>query len=145
MVELKDFMIRLVSDPRVCQVIAIVVVEIPEAYDLLSTRDLSQNLQGYFATNWSHLWLPYKGTTNQIKVDNEAHMKHTLIELEGQNEPINFVNSILGNCFLETVHGCYVAHPSSLKPEKQSKLLHCTRTDEMIVIQYKQLAIVPLI
>jgi hypothetical protein len=74
--ELKDVMIRLASDPRVHQVIDIIVVDISEAYGLLLSRDWSQKLQGYFSTDWSHLWLPYKGRKNQIKVDNESHMKH---------------------------------------------------------------------
>jgi hypothetical protein len=76
-----------------------VVVDIPEAYGLLLSKDWSQKLQGYFATDWSHMWLPYKGRKNQIKVDNEAHMKHTITEMEGHNEPINFSHSVLGNCF----------------------------------------------
>jgi hypothetical protein len=46
--ELKDVMIRLASDPRVCQIIDIIVVDIPKAYGLLLSRDWSQKLQGYF-------------------------------------------------------------------------------------------------
>jgi hypothetical protein len=37
--ELKDVMIRLASDPRVHQVIDIIVVDIPEAYGFLLSRD----------------------------------------------------------------------------------------------------------
>ena len=76
--ELKDIMIRLASDPRVHQEINIIVVDIPKSYGLLLRRDWSAKLQGYFSTDWSHLWLPYKGNPNQIRVNNEAHMKHTV-------------------------------------------------------------------
>ena len=64
--ELKNIQIRLVSNPDVWQIIDIIVVDIPEAYGLLLSRDWSRKLNGYFATDWSHLWLPYKGVENQI-------------------------------------------------------------------------------
>jgi hypothetical protein len=86
-------------------------------------------LQGYFSTDWTHLWLPYKGRMNQIRVDNEAHMKHMVTELEGKNKPISFSHTTLGNCFLEVDHGCYTTQPSSFQEDEQSKLLHCTQTD----------------
>jgi hypothetical protein len=88
--ELKDVLIRLSSDPRVHQTIDIIVVDIPESYGFLLSRDWLAKLQGYFYTNWSHLWLPYKGKENQIRVNSEAHMKHTMTKLEGKNEPISF-------------------------------------------------------
>jgi hypothetical protein len=116
--ELKDVMIRLASDPRVHQVIDIIVVDISEAYGLLLSRDWSAKLQGYFSTNWSHLWLPYKGRMNHIRVDNEAHMKHIVTKLEGKNEPISFAHTVLGNCFLETDHGCYASQPSSFQSDE---------------------------
>jgi hypothetical protein len=105
-------MIRLAYDPRVHQVIDIIVVDIPEAYGLLLSRDWSAKLQGYFSTDWTHLWLPYKGKPNQIRVNNEAHMKHMVMELEGKNEPISFSHTSLGNYFLEVDHGFYEAQPS---------------------------------
>jgi hypothetical protein len=61
-----------------------------------------------------------------LKVENESHMKHTITKLEGENEPIHFSHTTLGNCFLEDDHGCYVAQPSSFKKDEQSKLLYCT-------------------
>jgi hypothetical protein len=64
--ELKYVLIRLASDPRVHQVIDIVVVDIPESYGLLLSRDWSAKIQGYFPTDWSHMWLLYKGKSNQI-------------------------------------------------------------------------------
>ena len=56
--EMKDVFIRLSADPRVCQFIDIMVVDIPEAYGLILSRDWSTELNGYFATDWSHMWLP---------------------------------------------------------------------------------------
>jgi hypothetical protein len=108
--ELKDVLIILSSDPRVLQNIDIVVVDILESYGFLLSRDWSDKIQGYFSIDWSHLWFPYKGKENQIRVNNEAHMKHTVMELEGKNEPINFSHSVLGNYFFEIDHGCYEAY-----------------------------------
>jgi len=50
--ELKDVLIRVASNPKIHQVIDIVVVDIPEAYGLFLGRDWSHKLQGYFASNW---------------------------------------------------------------------------------------------
>lgn len=86
--ELKDIQIRLVSNPNVWQTIDIVVVDIPEAYGLLLSRDWSRKLNGYFTMDWSHLWLPYKGVPNQIQIDRELHMKYMVTDLETQNKPL---------------------------------------------------------
>jgi hypothetical protein len=56
--KLKNVLIRLSSNPKVHQVIDIIVVDIPEVYGLFLSRDWSKKLHGYFATDWSHLWLP---------------------------------------------------------------------------------------
>ena len=82
--EMEDVLIRLASDDRVCQVINIVVADIPDAYGLVLSRDWSAKLNGYFATDWSHLWLPYKGSPNQIKVLREPHMKYNVTQLDGK-------------------------------------------------------------
>jgi hypothetical protein len=90
--ELKDFFIRSSFDTRV---IDIFVVDIPESYGFFFSRDWSTKLQGYFSTDWSHLWLPYKVKPNQIHVDNEARMKHMVTYLEGKNELIIFAHTLL--------------------------------------------------
>ena len=72
---------------------------------MILSRDWSTKLNGYFATNWSHLWLPFKGHPNKIKVDREQYMKHTIIDLNDLNEPVMFSNSILGNFCFETFFG----------------------------------------
>jgi hypothetical protein len=63
--ELKNVLIRLAFNPKVHQVIDIIVVDIPEAYGLLLSRDWSEKLNGYFSTDWSHIWLPYNGQVEQ--------------------------------------------------------------------------------
>lgn len=69
--EVKDVFIHLSSNSKVHQTIDIVVVDIPEAYEVILRRDWSAKLNGYFETNWSHIWLPYKGQPNKIKVECE--------------------------------------------------------------------------
>ena len=86
--ELKDVMIGLYAIERVCQFINIMVVDIPEAYGLILSREWSEKLEGYFATDWSHLWFPYKNFQNHIKVMGELHMKHNVTQLEGKNEHV---------------------------------------------------------
>jgi hypothetical protein len=76
--ELMDVLIRLSYDPRVFQTIDIVVVEILESYGFLLRRDWSTKIQGYFDIDWSHMWFPNKGKANQIWVNSEEDMKHTV-------------------------------------------------------------------
>ena len=59
--EMKDVLVRTACNPLVFQIIDIVVVDIPDAYGLFLSRDWSQQLNGFFATDWSTLWLPKKG------------------------------------------------------------------------------------
>ena len=87
----------------------IMVVDIPKAYGLILSKDWSSKLNGYFATNWSHLWLPYKNYQNHIKVMREPHMKYNVMQLEEKNEPVNFLHSVLGNYFIELEPGNYQA------------------------------------
>ena len=49
--ELKDVMIQLSSNSKVHQVIDVMVVDIPEAYGVILSRDGSTKLNGYFATD----------------------------------------------------------------------------------------------
>ena len=76
--EMEDVLVRLSLNDKVCQFIDILVADILEAYGLVLSRDWSAKLNGYFALDWSHLWLPYKGSPNQIKVLREPHMKHNV-------------------------------------------------------------------
>ena len=71
--EMEDVLVRLASNDKVCQVINIVVADILDAYGLVLSKDWSAKLNGYFASDWSHLWLPYKGIPNQIKILGASH------------------------------------------------------------------------
>jgi hypothetical protein len=98
--ELKDVLIRLSSNSKVHQTIHKIVVDLPETYGVILIRDWLAKMNGYFATDWSHLWLPYKGQPNKIKVDQENYMKHTVTDLNDPNEMVMFSKSNLGNfCF----------------------------------------------
>jgi hypothetical protein len=59
--EFKDVMIRMETHPKCVQVIDIIVVDIPESYGFLLSRYWSEKLNGYFSTDWAHLWFPLKG------------------------------------------------------------------------------------
>jgi hypothetical protein len=95
--ELKYVMIRIVTHPKFVQVIDIIVIDIPEAYGLLLNRDWSEKLNGYFSTDWAHLWLPLKGYKNMIRIDRERYVKHTITDLETLNEPSSTEFPMLGN------------------------------------------------
>ena len=95
---MEDVLVHLSSNDKVCQFIDIVMADIPEAYGLVLSRDWSAKLNGYFASGWSHMWLPYKGIPNQIKVLREPHMKHNVTQFKEKNE---LVDSVLGNYFIE--------------------------------------------
>ena len=103
--EMKHVLIRLSADPRVCQFIDIMVVDILKAYGLILRRDWSMKLNGYFATD--KLWMPYQNSINQIKILREQHMKQNVTQLEGKNESVKLSSSILGNYFLELELGNY--------------------------------------
>jgi hypothetical protein len=85
--ELRNVLIRLSSNPKVHQVIDIIFVDIPEVYGSFLSRDWSEQLHGYFATDWSHLWLPKNGKPNIIKVNNECYLKFMVTNLNDPNEP----------------------------------------------------------
>ena len=85
------------SNPKFAHIINILIADIPEFYGLVLSRDWSEKLHGYFAIDWSHMWLPYNGNPNQIKFDGEKHMKYSVTDLGEENEPIAFNNNILGN------------------------------------------------
>ena len=76
--EMNDVLIGLVVDERVCQFIDIIMVDILEAYGLILSQDWSAKLDGYFSTDWSHLWFPENNCQNHIKVLREPHMKYNV-------------------------------------------------------------------
>ena len=96
--EMKNVLIRLSANKKICQYLDIVVADIPDGYGLILNRDWSAQLDGYFASDWSHLWLPQKGSPNLIKILREPYMKHNVTGLEEGNES---TDSVLGNYLTE--------------------------------------------
>ena len=117
---MEDVLIHLSTDERVYQYIDIVVADISDAYGLVLSRDWAEKLEGYFASDWSHVWLPYKGCQSQIKVLREPRMKHNVTQFEGKNE---LINSVLGNYFLELEPRNYQAEEASNISDIQPDLL----------------------
>ena len=76
--DMKDVSVRIACNPSVFQIIDIVIADIPDAYGLFLSRDWSQQLNGFFATDRSTLWLPKNGKSNQIKINREIYLKHTV-------------------------------------------------------------------
>jgi len=95
--ELKDVMIIIEKHPNFVQVIDINVVDIPEAYGLLLSRDWSEKLNRYFSIDWAHLWLPLKGHMNLIRINREIYPKHTVTNLQTLNEHSSTDFPVLGN------------------------------------------------
>ena len=93
--ELKDVLIHLASKPKFHQTIDIIVFYIPKAYGVILSRNWFAKLNKYFRTCWSHLWPPYKGQPNKIKVECEQYMKHMIIDLNDVNEPVMFLTLLL--------------------------------------------------
>ena len=124
---MEDVLIRLSSNEKVCQFIDIIVADIPEAYGLVLSQDWSAKLNGYFASDWSHLWLPYKGSPNQIKLLREPHMKQNVTQLKGKNEPVNYV---LVNYFIELEPRNYQAKEVSGTPDTHPDLLRFSWANE---------------
>ena len=83
--EMEDFLILLSANDKVCQYIDIIVEDIPDSYGLVLSRDWSTRLNGYFVLDWSHLWLPHKGSPNQIKILREPQMNHNVTQLDKTN------------------------------------------------------------
>ena len=62
--ELKNVLLTLSVDTRIHQTVDIIVDYVPKTCGMWLSRDWSEKLKGYFATYWSHLWLPYNGRPN---------------------------------------------------------------------------------
>jgi hypothetical protein len=80
----------------------------------------SKKLHGYFSIDWSHVWFPYNEKPNQIRVNREKHMKHNGIDLDGENEPVDFCNSIVGNYSIDSYFGNFDVHVSPFQTMDQS-------------------------
>ena len=83
-------------------------------------------LKGYFASDWSHLWLPHKGVPNQIKILREPYVKHTITKLEEEKES---ANSVLGNYIMELELRNLASEEASNITDTQPDLLQCSQAD----------------
>jgi hypothetical protein len=120
--ELKDVMIRMVTHPKFVQVIDIIIVDIPEAYRLLLSRDWSEKLNGYFSTDWANLWLPLKGHTNMIRIYRERYLKHIATDLESLNEPSSEDFPMLGNYSCDSNFGNFSPLSSDVPLTQNSEM-----------------------
>lgn len=107
--EIASVSIRLSTNPKVSQIIDISVVDILEFYGLILSRDWSKMLHDYFTTDWLEMWLAHNGIPNQIKVDREKFMKYKVTDLDGINEPISFINNVIGNYLVKSSLGSFNA------------------------------------
>jgi hypothetical protein len=99
-------------------------VNIPKVYGLFLSRDWSEQLHGYFATDWSHLCLPKNDKPSKIKVNRECYLKFTVTDLNDPNEPYTpFADSpkVQG---METFFDNFMAEASPIiNPEQQSEIV----------------------
>ena len=101
------------------------VVDNPKAYGVILSRYWSAKLNRYFSTDWSHLWLPYKGQPRKIKVERENYMKHTITDLNDLNETVMFSRYVLGNFSFDTFFEEWEPKLShTMNSNKQSELFH---------------------
>jgi hypothetical protein len=137
--ELKDVMIRMATHPKKFQVIDIIVVDIPEAYGLLLSRDWSKNLNGYFSTDWAHLWFPLKGHANMIRIVRERYLKHNVTDLEALNEPSSLDFPVLGNYSCDSDYGNLSPLSSNVPLTQNSEMTFqeylSTATEEILFYQ----------
>ena len=93
---LKDVRIQLTIDPWIQDVIDIHVVDIPETYGLLLSREWMKCLKGQFSMDFTQLWLPWKGLNNQIKIDAKPKLTEIITECNAPNE-VAFLQIELGS------------------------------------------------
>ena len=80
----------------------------------------------------SHIWLPYKGQPNKIKVEQENYMKHTVTDLNDPNEMVMFSRSILGNLFFDTFfEELEVELSPCANSDKKYELLHSNQLSKI--------------
>ena len=96
--ELNNIHMQLASNPCVQSCIDISVVDIPEGYGMLLSRDWAIKLNGYIAIDFSHMWFPWKGFPNQIRIESTPRLQLLITEYGKHNEIL----------FMETTLGSYI-------------------------------------
>jgi hypothetical protein len=118
---------KLSSNPKVHHIIDIIVVDIPKVYGLFFIRDWSKQLHAYFATDWSHLWLPENGQPNKIRINGECYLKHSMKDLNDANEPFTASTNSLEMQGMNAFFGNFMEETSPItNPEQQLDLMTCT-------------------
>ena len=88
------------------------------------SRDWSEQLHGYFATDWSHLWLPDNDKPNRIKVNRERYLKFTVTDLNDPNEPFTPSADSPEVQGMDTFFGNFMAEASPItNPERQYEIV----------------------
>jgi hypothetical protein len=127
--ELKDVLVRLSSNPKVHQIIDIIVVDIQEFYGLFLSRDWSEKLHGYFSTDWSHLWLPKNRQPNKIRINRRHYLKHTVTDLNDPNEPFTTSTNSFEMQEMNTFFSNFMTKISPfMDSRQQSELMTCTQS-----------------
>jgi hypothetical protein len=86
-------------------------------------------LHGYFATDWSHLWLPENGKPNRIKINRESYLKLTVTDLNDANEPFTASANSPKMQGMNTFFGNFMVETSIItNQEKQSEHMTCTQS-----------------
>ena len=99
---------------------------------MILSKDWSAKMNGYFATDWSHLWLPYIGHPNQIKVEREHYMKNIVPDLNDLNKLVIFSSYILGNFYFDTFFEELEAELShTANSDKKFELLHSNQISKL--------------
>jgi ribonuclease HI len=99
-------------------------VDIPEVYGLFLSRDWSEQLHGYFTTDWSHLWLLENGKPNKIRVNRERYLKFMVTDLNDPNEPYTPSADSPEVQGMDTFFGNFMAEVSPIvNPEQQSEII----------------------
>ena len=93
---------------------------------MILNRDWTARLNGYFASNWSHLWLPQKGSPNLIKILREPYMKHNVTKLGEENES---AESVLGNYLTELASIQLTSRKASYITDTQPELLQLPQAE----------------
>lgn len=78
--------IQMASEPRIERDIYVQVVQIPPKYGMPLSRDWSETLNGFWSTCFKHLWLPWRGLPNQIKVQGEPYLKDLITKYNNINQ-----------------------------------------------------------
>jgi hypothetical protein len=107
---------------------------------MLLSQDWSEKLNGYFSTDWAHLWLPLKGHPKMIRIDRERYLKHTVIDLETLNEPSSTEFPMLGKYSYDFDFGNFTTHISDIPSTQNFEMIFqidvLVTSKESILCQY---------